>query len=534
MMAFRGLALALLVLISRFSSCYLLPPPSSDGFIQCLTENIPSDVIFTPGSANFTGVLVSTIRNSRFLPLANDTTTERLRRPICVVTVRDASHVQAAVRCGRATGVRLRVRSGGHDYEGLSYRSVRPAEAAFAVVDMAGLRAITFATDGELYWAWVDSGATVGELYHAIGKRNTGLAFPAGVCPTLGVGGHFSGGGIGSMMRKYGLSVDNVVDAKVVDANGDLLGSRDAMGEDLFWAIRGGGGESFGVVVSWKVRLVRVPSTVTVLRITRTVAQGAVDAVTKWQHVGPTLPDGVNMEVLVQGQQAVFQSLYLGTCHHILPTIVSRLPELNATAADCKEMTWLESMAFMNFGDTNTTALLDRSTGPNFFKNKSDYVRRAIAKRVWLEIFTNWLAVNGSGQLILEPHGGFVGAVPAGATPYPHRSGVLYNIQYVASWSAGDDDSSSAAAMNWIDGLYEFMGRHVTKSPREAYVNFRDLDIGQNTVVNGVSAFRSGKVWGHKYFGSSNFRRLATVKGKVDPTDYFRNEQSIPPLLQSN
>ncbi|CAN6275205.1 unnamed protein product [Urochloa humidicola] len=523
-MALRGLALALLVLISRFSSCYLLPStPSSDGFIQCLiTENIPSELIFTPSSSNFTGVLVSTIRNSRFLLVANTTVT---RRPICIVTVTDASHVQAAVRCGRANGVRLRVRSGGHDYEGLSYRSERPE--TFAVVDLADLRAIT--TDGESF-AWVDSGATVGELYHAIANRNPELAFPAGVCPTLGIGGHFSGGGIGSMMRKYGLSVDNVVDAKLVDANGDLLGSRAAMGEDLFWAIRGGGGESFGVVVSWKVRLVKVPPTVTVLRISRTLEQGAVDAVTNWQRVGPTLPDGITMEVLVQGRQAVFQSLYLGSCHHILPTIVSRLPELNATAADCKEMTWLESMAFLNFGNTNTTALLDRSTGLNFFKNKSDYVRRAIARGVWLEIFTDWLAMNGSGLLILEPHGGFVGSVPAAATPYPHRSGVLYNIQYVASWPAGDDGS---AAMKWIHDLYDFMGQHVTKSPREAYVNFRDLDIGHNTVVNDVSTFHSGKVWGHKYFGT-NFRRLAMVKGKVDPTDYFRNEQSIPPLLQSN
>ena len=104
-------------------------------------------------------MLVSTIRNSRFLS-ANTA--------ICIVTVTDASHVQAAVQCGRANGVRLRVRCGGHDYEGLSYRSERPE--TFAVVDLADLRAIT--TDGE-HWAWVDSGATVGELYHTIGKTAT-------------------------------------------------------------------------------------------------------------------------------------------------------------------------------------------------------------------------------------------------------------------------------------------------------------------------------------------------------------------------
>ena len=524
-MALRGLATALLLINS--SSCYLSTPSlaTSDGFIQCLTQKIPSELIVTPGSSNFTSVLVSTSKNSNFL-------TNTTVKPICIVTVTDASHAQAAVVCGRQNGVRLRVRSGGHDYEGLSYRSAR-AEV-FAVVDLANLRAITVSADEECGpTAWVDSGATVGQLYYTIAKTNPELGFPAGECPTLGVGGHFSGGGIGMMMRRHGLAVDHVIDAKLVNADGELL-DRATMGEDLFWAIRGGGGESFGIVLSWKVGLVKVPPTVTMFRIPRTLEQGAVDIVTKWQDVGATLlPRDMNMMVILQGRQAVFQALYLGRCDEILPTIASRLPELNATKSDCKEMTWLESMAFIGFaGNTNTTALLDRSTGRlnSFFKNKSDYVRRAISRGVWLEIFTNWLAMNGSGLLILEPHGGFVGSIPARATPYPHRSGVLYNIQYVASWSAGDD---SSAAMSWVHSFYDFMGQHVSKSPREAYANFRDLDIGENTVVKDVSTFHNATVWGHKYFGS-NFQRLATVKGKVDPTDYFRNEQSIPPLLQTN
>ncbi|GJM98212.1 hypothetical protein PR202_ga15200 [Eleusine coracana subsp. coracana] len=118
-MAFRGLALALLLV--SFSSSYLPIPSSatSDGFIQCLTEKIPSELIFTQGSSNFNSVLLSTIRNSNFK-------TNTTVKPICIVTVTDASHVQAAVTCGRTNGVRLRVRSGGHDYAGLSYRSERP------------------------------------------------------------------------------------------------------------------------------------------------------------------------------------------------------------------------------------------------------------------------------------------------------------------------------------------------------------------------------------------------------------------------
>ena len=216
---------------------------SSDGFLQCLSENIPSGLIYTQAASNFIDMLVSSVRNPRLFSNA-------MVRPLGIVTPVDVSHVQAAVRCGRANGVRLRVRSGGHDYEGLSYRSERPDEV-FGVVDLSNLRAITVSADDErsVPTAWVDSGATLGELYYTIAKNNSEMAFPGGICPTIGVGGHFSGGGIGMMMRKFGLSIDNVLDAKLVDTSGDLV-DRAAMGEDHFWAIRGGGGESFGIVVS--------------------------------------------------------------------------------------------------------------------------------------------------------------------------------------------------------------------------------------------------------------------------------------------
>ncbi|OEL32372.1 Inactive tetrahydrocannabinolic acid synthase [Dichanthelium oligosanthes] len=514
-------ARALALLVFCILCCYA-PAPSSAAaadFLRCLSAAVPSQLMFTPSSPSFTSVLVSSVRNPRFF-------TPGTVRPLCIVTPTNASHVQAAVLCGARHGVRLRVRSGGHDYEGLSYRSVLPEE--FAVVDLANLRAVR--VDRAAATAWVDSGATIGELYYAVAKADPQLAFPAGVCPTIGVGGHFSGGGIGMMMRQHGLAVDNVLDATLVDATGRILDKK-AMGMDLFWAIRGGGGESFGIVLSWKVRLVKVPPRVTAFTIQKTIAQGAIDAVTKWQTLAPALPDELAIRVIIQNQQARFQSLYLGTCDQLLPVMSSRFPELGMTRADCREMTWLQSTLYINSDSTNQPleVLLNRNTSlSTFTKNKSDYVKQAITKDSWQKIFP-WFNGPNAGLIILEPHGGQVSRIADGDTPYPHRSGVLYNIQHIAFWS-GD----GTAATTWISSFYNFMGQYVTKSPRAAYVNYRDLDIGQNAVVGGVSSYDSGKVWGEKYFGAANFKRLAITKGKTDPGDYFRNEQSVPPLVRGS
>ncbi|KAC9664004.1 hypothetical protein E3N88_45428 [Mikania micrantha] len=124
--------------------------------------------------------------------------------------------------------------------------------------------------------AWVQTGALLGELYYAISQKTNTLYFPAGICPTVGIGGYLSGGGYGNLVRKYGLGADHALDIRFVDVNGNIL-DRKSMGEDLFWALRGGGGGSFGIILAWKVGLVPVPEIVTVFRKNVTLEQNGTD-----------------------------------------------------------------------------------------------------------------------------------------------------------------------------------------------------------------------------------------------------------------
>lgn len=176
-----------------------------EDFLQCLyqdSKDAISRVVYTQANSTYSSVLDLSIQNLRFL-------TPDAPKPLVIVAPVDVSQAQATVHCSRKSDLQVRVRSGGHDYEGLSYLSGVP----FVILDLLNLRTIT--VDVENATAWVDAGATVGELYYRIGEKSTTLGFPAGVCPTVGVGGHFSGGGYGMIMRKYGLSADNIIDAQV-------------------------------------------------------------------------------------------------------------------------------------------------------------------------------------------------------------------------------------------------------------------------------------------------------------------------------
>ncbi|KAI0494996.1 hypothetical protein KFK09_025142 [Dendrobium nobile] len=476
------------------SLLFLPPSISHHSLLQCLyNHSIPGTLVFTPKSTNFTTTLSSSARNPRII------FDNRSPKPFLIVTPTQESHAQAAVLCSKNLNFRLITRSGGHDYEGLSYST---SLGPFLILDLFNLRSVSFTADNTV---WVQSGATLGELYFSIASKSRTLAFPAGFCPTVGVGGHISGGGIGTIMRQHGIAADHVVDIRIIKADGEIL-ERESMGEDLFWALRGGGGAT----------------------------------VAKWQQVAYRVDKRLYINALLnvtnETVQVTFSGLFLGELPELRLIMEQSLPELQMAIKDCKEMSWVESLIIFSTIPVSSinssqplSILLDRNprTLNLSFKVKSDIVTEPIAEQSWEEIWKYLLRGDEQLVMLIEPLGGKVAEIAETETPFPHRNGSLFVIQYLLAWK-WTGEKVAKKHINWLRGFYKFMAPFVSKKPRSAFLNFRDLDLGRNT--EGMISYDKAKIWGKKYY-RVNFKRLAYAKFKADPDNFFKNEQSIPPLI---
>ncbi|KAK1377872.1 cannabidiolic acid synthase-like 2 [Heracleum sosnowskyi] len=518
--------LPFLILLSTFY--FSSSAAKTDDFLKCLAKSSDSNsitkLVYTPANSTFDAALRYSINNLRF-------TKPTTPKPLVIVTPKTESHIQNVIYCCKKTSLEMRIRSGGHNFDGLSYVSSVP----FIVLDMRNINKVT--ADVSTATAWVDSGATNGELYYHINKATSAYGFPSGLWANVGVGGILSGGGYGMLRRKYGLAGDQVIDARLICADGKIL-TRKTMGENLFWAIRGGGGGSFGVVVSWKVNLVPVPPVVSIFKIFRTLEQDMTNIFYKWQSVAPLLPKELDIRCTgivnisktsprpdKKTMQMSFESLYLGRAKDVLAILGKQFPELGLVKEDVLEVSYIQAMVF--FSEFPPYAppeyLLNKTVLPRLdYKGRSDFFKKPMSVKglqgLWDYMFK---LPAGMAYLQYTPFGGRMNEISSSALPFPYRAGYLYMFNFFALTHEEEDKR-----MAWVRSLDTYLTPYVTSNPRCAYVNYMNLWMGQNNPTGSTSYVQASK-WGKRYFGA-NFDKLVMVKSFADPFNFFRHEQSIP------
>jgi FAD/FMN-containing dehydrogenase len=424
------------------------------------------------------------------------------RRPRLIARCTGTADVAAAVRFARVHDLEIAVRGGGHNVAGTA------ACDDGIVIDLSAMRAVS--VDPVERTALVQGGALWGDVDHE--TQAHGLATTGGIVGHTGVGGVSLGGGIGWLMRKHGLTVDNLVEAEVVTAEGDIVRASADEHPDLFWALRGGGG-NFGVVSSFRFVLHPVGPTVIagpifwaaedttdVLRFYRDFVADAPDGLGTVIRLGtiPLLPD-VSEELHFRPAIAV-ASCYAGSVADG-ERAVRALREFGTPLADLLGPTlYVDHQSAIDdtvphgwhyyWKATNLTVLSDQ-----VIDVVADHAYRARSPRSYAAMFHQ---------------GGAVARAPGDATAYPGRD-AAHNIVIDAAWLPDQDDAIGTSETAWAR---EFL-RALQPSGAGVYVNFLDSDDDTSRV--------------REAYGEDTYRRLAEIKATYDPENVFHHNKNVQP-----
>jgi hypothetical protein len=428
------------------------------------------------------------------------------RRPRLIARCTGPADVAAAVRFARDRDLEIAVRGGGHNVAGTAVCD------GGIVVDLSAMRAVS--VDAAARTALVQGGALWGDVDHE--TQAYGLATTGGIVSHTGVGGVCLGGGIGWLMRKHGLAVDNLVGADVVTAEGRIVRASADEHPDLFWALRGGGG-NFGVVCTFRLRLHPVGPTVTAGPIFWT-AEDTADVMRFYRGFVADAPDELGTVIR------------LGTIPP-LPMIARELHFRPAIAVGCcyagpvvdgeRAVDPLRRFGTPLVDLVGPTRYVDHQRGTDdtvphgwhyYWKatnlvGLSDEVIDVVARHAYR-------ASSPRSYAAMFHLGGAVARVPNDATAYPGRD-VAHNIVIDAAWLPDEDDTLGTPERDWARGFLHALQPHRAG----VYVNFLDADDDTSRV--------------HEAYGDETCRRLAEIKARYDPENVFHNNKNIEPAMQS-
>ncbi|HEV2875153.1 MAG TPA: FAD-binding oxidoreductase [Thermoleophilaceae bacterium] len=415
------------------------------------------------------------------------------RKPSAIVRVADATDVARVIAHARASGLELAVRSGGHSTAGHSVTE------GGIVLDLTDMRALEI--DPESRTAWAETGLTAGVYTAAAGGH--GLATGFGDTGSVGIGGITLGGGVGFLVRKHGLTIDDLLAAEVVSADGELLYADAETHPDLFWAIRGGGG-NFGVATRFKFRLHPVESFVGGILF----LPATPDVVASFVAESEAAPEELSTIANVMPAPPL---PFLPEEHHGKLVVMAMLAYAGDADDGERAITPFRALA------TPIADMVRPMTYPEMYPpDDEEYRPLAVAKTMFVDSFGLGAAetaierIQASSAMMavtqIRVLGGAMARVPADATAFAHRgSRIMVNV--AALYQSPDELPVHEA---WVDGLAD----ELLQDDRGAYVGFL-ADEGEGR----VRAAYPGPTWD----------RLRRVKRRYDPDNLFRLNQNIPP-----
>jgi FAD/FMN-containing dehydrogenase len=414
------------------------------------------------------------------------------RRPLAVARVAGAADVAAVVSAAREGDLELAIRSGGHSRPG--YGTVDGG----LVIDLSGMDSVEI--DGDDGTAWVETGATAGTYTLATAEK--GLVTGLGDTGSVGIGGLTLAGGIGFLVRKTGLTIDNLLAAEVVTADGEVVEASESSEPDLFWAIRGGEG-NFGVATRFQLRLAEIseivggmlilPASPQVITGFLEAAQAAPEELSTIANVLiapplPFVPEEAHGKPVVMGLFA-----YVGPVDQGEQVIAPFRALAEALADMVRPMRYPE----LYEGPEQEARF---AAGTNFV---ADSLEPAAAEAI-LEQLPKSTAPMRAVQLRVL--GGALARVPNDATAFAHRDrGLFVNIAAMYT-DAGEKDSHDA----WVHGLADSLGR----DGAGGYVGF----LGEEDEAT-IRAAYPGATWD----------RLRELKRRYDPDNLFHLNHNMPP-----
>lgn len=228
-----------------------------------------------------------------------------------------------------------------------------------------------------------------------------------------------------------------------------------------------------------------------------------------------------------------FIGMFLGTPERLLNITKNKFPELHLTSSDCLVKKWIDSVVFWaNYPEKAPIEILLKRISANeyYWKRTSDFVQTPISKQGLKTIFQTMIDHSPLPRRVWmqwNPWGGRMGEIPSDATAFVHRGGNLFMIEHFMNWyRPGDELEDKFLAI--ARSFKEAMAPYVSKNPREAFFNYRDVDIGITTPGYNAT-YEGAKVYGEKYF-KGNYLRLVKTKARFDRTNFFRSQQGIPVL----